>query len=143
MPSDLALKFMNGAHRALLTLSFGKLGWSFAGMPALELTTIGRKSGRPRAVMLTSPLREHSAIVVVASRGGDDQPPAWLLNLQADPCVEVSLQGAPKQPMRARVATPDERARMWPQIAGRYSNYAGYQTRTEREIALVLLEPAS
>jgi len=45
--------------------------------------------------------------------------------------VEVSLQGAPKQPMQARVATPDERARMWPQIAGRYKNYAGYETKTE------------
>jgi deazaflavin-dependent oxidoreductase (nitroreductase family) len=143
MPSDLALKFMNGTHRALLKLSFGKLGWSFSGMPALELTTIGRKSGQTRSVMLTSPLRENAAIIVVASRGGDDQPPAWLLNLQANPAVEVALQGAPKKPMRARVATPDERARMWPQIAGRHKNYAGYQTRTEREIALVLLEPAS
>jgi deazaflavin-dependent oxidoreductase (nitroreductase family) len=143
MPSDLALKFMNGSHRALLKLSFGKLGWSFSGMPALELTTIGRKSGQPRAVMLTSPLRDGAATVVVASRGGDDQPPAWLLNLQAHPAVEVSLQGAPKQPMQARVATPDERARMWPQIAGRYRNYAGYQEKTAREIALVLLEPAS
>jgi deazaflavin-dependent oxidoreductase (nitroreductase family) len=143
MPSDFALKFMNGTHRALLKLSFGKLGWSFSGMPALELTTIGRKSGQRRAVMLTSPLREGSALVVVASRGGDDQPPAWLLNLQANPAVDVSLQGAPKQPMQARVATPDERARMWPQITGRYKNYAGYQTKTEREIALVLLEPAS
>ncbi len=143
MPSDLALKFMNGTHRALLELSFGKLGWSFSGMPALELITIGRKSGLPRAVMLTSPLREDSVIVVVASRGGDDQPPAWLLNLQANPAVEVSLQGAPKQPMQARVATPDERAWMWPQIAGRYKNYAGYQEKTERQIALVLLEPAT
>lgn len=143
MPSDLALKFMNGTHRALLKLSFGKLGWSFSGMPALELITIGRKSGLPRAVMLTSPLREDSVIVVVASRGGDDQPPAWLLNLQTNPAVEVSLQGAPKQPMQARVATPDERARMWPQIAGRYKNYAGYQGKTERQIALVLLEPAT
>ncbi len=130
-------------HRALLKLSFGKVGWSFSGMPALELTTTGRKSGQPRAVMLTSPLRERSAIVVVASRGGDDRSPAWLLNLQANPAVEVSLQGAPKQPMQARVATPDERARMWPQIAGRYKTYAGYQKKTERQIPLVLLEPAS
>lgn len=143
MPSDLVLKAMNGAHRALLKLSFGKLGWSFSGMPALELTTIGRKSGQPRAVMLTSPLREGSALVVVASRGGDDKPPAWLLNLQANPAVEVSVQGAPKQSMVARVATPDERARMWPQIAGRYKNYAGYQRKTTRQIPLVLLEPSS
>lgn len=143
MPSDFALKAMNGAHRALLRLSFGRVGWSFFGMPALELTTIGRKSGQPRAVMLTSPLREGSAVVVVASRGGDDKPPAWLLNLQANPAVEVSLQGAPKRSMRARIATPDERARMWPQIAGRHKNYAGYQKKTERQIPVVLLEPTS
>lgn len=143
MPSDLALKVMNGTHRVLLKLSFGRIGWSFSGMPALELTTIGRKSGQPRAVMLTSPLQERSTLVVVASRGGDDRPPAWLLNLQANPTVQVSLQGAPKEPMKARVATPDERARMWPQIAGRYKNYAGYQRKTEREIALVLLEPVA
>jgi len=142
MPSDIALKFMNVTHRALLKVSFGKLGWSFSGMPALELITIGRNSGQPRAVMLTSPLQEHATIVVVASRGGDDQPPAWLLNLQANPAVEVSLQGAPKRSMLARVATPDERARMWPQITSKYKNYGGYQEKTEREIALVLLEPA-
>lgn len=143
MPSDFALKTMNTAHRALLKVSLGKIGWSTLGMPALELTTIGRKSGQARAVMLTSPLREGSALVVVASRGGDDKPPAWLLNLQANPAVEVSLQGAAKQPMQARVATPDERARMWPQIAGKYKNYAGYQKKTERQIALVLLEPTA
>jgi deazaflavin-dependent oxidoreductase (nitroreductase family) len=143
VPSDVVLKAMNGTHRALLKLSFGRIGWSLSGMPALELTTIGRRSGRPHAVMLTSPLQEGSALVVVASRGGDDKPPAWLLNLQANPAVEVSVQGAPKQSMLARVAAPDERARMWPQIAGRYKNYAGYQKKTKRQIALVLLEPTS
>jgi deazaflavin-dependent oxidoreductase (nitroreductase family) len=142
MPSDFALKAMNAGHRAIVKLSFGRIGWSASGMPALELTTIGRKSGQPHAVMLTAPLQEGAAVVDVASRGGDDKPPAWLLNLQANPAVEVSLQGRPRQPMHARVATGEERARMWPQIAGRHKNYAGYQRRTERQIALVLLEPA-
>jgi len=108
-----------------------------------ELTTTGRKSGQPRAVMLTAPLREGPAYVVVASRGGDDKAPAWLHNLRAKPDVEVALQGQPKQPMHARVATPEERARMWPVIAGKYKNYAGYQRKTTREIALVLLEPVT
>jgi deazaflavin-dependent oxidoreductase (nitroreductase family) len=80
---------------------------------------------------------------VVASRGGDDRPPAWLLNLQAKPEVEVSLQGKAKQPMHARVATAEERARMWPRIAAEHKNYAGYQRKTSREIPLVLLEPSS
>ncbi|MGZ6790839.1 MAG: nitroreductase/quinone reductase family protein [Mycobacteriaceae bacterium] len=143
MPSDAMLKAMNACHRVLLKVSGERLGWSFDNMPALELTTTGRKSGQPRAVMLTSPLQEGSAVVVVASRGGDDRPPAWLLNLQAKPEVEVSLQGKAKQPMRARVATAEERARMWPRITAEHKNYAGYQRKTTREIPLVLLEPSS
>ena len=141
MPSDLAMKTMNAVHRAVLKLSFGKLGWDAGSMPVLELTTIGRKTGQPRSVMLTSPLPEGTTLVIVASRGGDDQHPAWFLNLRDHPEVQVSLKGAPKQAMRARVADADERARMWPIVTERYKNYAGYQTKTTREIPLVLLEP--
>ena len=143
MPSDLTLKTMNGIHRALLKVSGGRVGWEASKMPVLELTTTGRKSGQSRSVMLTSPLQEGSTIVVVASRGGDDAHPAWFLNLRDNPDVEVSLKGAPKQRMRARIANPDERARMWPLVTADHKNYAGYQTKTTREIPLVLLEPAS
>ena len=93
--------------------------------------------------MLTSPLQEGDALVVVASRGGDDQPPAWFLNLTDNPDVEVSLRGGPKRHMRARVADADERSRLWPVISGDHSNYAGYQTKTAREIALILLTPSA
>jgi deazaflavin-dependent oxidoreductase (nitroreductase family) len=141
MPSDFVLKAMNATHRIMLKLSGNRVGASFGGMPSLELTTIGRKSGQPRAVMLTSPLQEGDVYVVVASRGGDDTHPAWLLNLRDNPAVEVRVVGKPKQPMRARIATPEERARMWPIIAEKYRNYAGYQKRTDREIPLVLLQP--
>jgi deazaflavin-dependent oxidoreductase (nitroreductase family) len=142
VPSDLVLKTMNSVHRTILKLSGGRFGWEASNMPVLELTTTGRKSKQPRAVMLTSPLQEGSTVVIVASRGGDDQNPAWFLNLRDDPHVEVSLKGAPKQPMTARVATPEERARMWPKIVADHKNYGGYQKRTEREIPLVLLEPS-
>ena len=97
----------------------------------------------PASVMLTSPLQEGTTIVVVASRGGDDTHPAWFLNLRDNPEVEVAYKGAPKQPMHARVATPEERARLWPLVTADHKNYAGYQTKTTREIPLVLLEPAS
>src|SRR6476646_9808054 len=117
---------MNTLHRTALRVTGGRVGASLGGMPALELTTTGRKSGQPRSVMLTAPLREGPAYVVVASRGGDDQHPAWYLNLRANPTVQVRVVGGPQQTMRARMATPDERARMWPQITGRYKNYAGY-----------------
>jgi deazaflavin-dependent oxidoreductase (nitroreductase family) len=110
-------------------------------MPVLELTTTGRTSGQPRSVMLTSPIREGADLVVVASRGGDDNPPAWLLNLRANPIVEVGFQGKPSQRMSARVATAAERDRLWPLIVADHKNYAGYQAKTTREIALVLLHP--
>jgi len=108
-------------------------------MPVLELTTTGRKSGVLRSVMLTSPLQENNAIVIVASRGGDDQHPAWFLNLRDNPQVEVAYMGKPKRKMTARVATDSERARMWPLVTARYKGYAGYQTKTTREIPLVIL----
>lgn len=140
MPSDIAMKTMNGVHRLIVKASGGKLGWDAMGMPVLELTTIGRKSGQARSVMLTSPISENGSPVVVASRGGDDVHPAWFLNLRDNPKVEVALKGGPKQPMTARIATPEERARLWPQIAGKFANYAGYQKKTEREIPLVILD---
>ena len=70
----------------------------------LELTTVGRRSGLPRSVMLPSPVQENEAWVIVASRGGSDRHPAWLLNLRDHPDVDVILQGKVKQRMRARIA---------------------------------------
>lgn len=141
MPSDLVLKTMNTVHRSLLKLSGGRAGWNVSNMPVLELTTTGRKSGQKRSVMLTSPLQDGESIVVVASRGGDDQSPAWFLNLRDNPDVEVALEGKPKQRMHAHIATPAERSRLWPLVTSDHKNYAGYQTRTAREIPLVLLRP--
>lgn len=142
MPSDFTFKAINGVHQMLMKVSGGRIGRRLSNMPVLELTTTGRKSGQKRSVMLTSPLQEGSTIVVVASRGGDPTHPAWLLNLRANPDVEVAFQGGPKRAMRARVADADERARLWPLVTADHSNYADYQTKTEREIPLVLLEPA-
>ena len=142
MPSNFTLKTMNAVHRGVRTATLGKAGNSVGGMPVLELTTIGRKSGQPRACMLTSPLVEGDTIVVVASRGGDDIHPAWYHNLVANPDVSVAWRGGAAKPYRAAVADAAQRARMWPVIAGKYKNYAGYQRRTEREIPLVLLTPA-
>lgn len=140
MPSDAALKTMNFLHRVVMKASFGRVGWSAWDMPVVELTTIGRKSGQPRTVLLTSPMQEGSTYVVVASRGGDDEHPAWFLNLRDNASVEVTIKGK-KQAMHARVADADERARLWPLVIADHKNYAGYQSKTDREIPLVLLEP--
>ena len=141
MPSDTYLKAANALHRGLVKISFGHLGWKAGPMPVLELTTTGRKTGRMHSVMLTSPVQEGTTMVIVASRGGDDIHPAWLLNLRDHPDVEVTMKDAPKQRMHARVATPEERARLWPMVVATHKGYGGYQTKTEREIPLVLLEP--
>ena len=142
MPTDLQLKTMNAIHKGLLKISGGRIGWKTGGMPVVELTTTGRKSGQRHTVMLTSPVQEGDAIVIVASRGGDDHHPAWFLNLRDHPDVDVVVGGKPKQAMRARVATAEERARLWPKVTSAYKGYGNYQTKTKREIPLVLLEPA-
>ena len=141
MPADSSLHLMNRMHRLLLAVTGGRLGWRASGMPMLELTTIGRSSGQRRATMLSSPLQRGGAILVVASRGGDDRHPAWYLNLVANPEVEVVFTGGEPQTMHARVATPAERAELWPIVTRDHRNYAGYQSRTRREIPLVWLEP--
>ena len=110
-------------------------------MPVLELTAIGRFSGRPRSVMLTTPHRDGDTIVVVASKGGDDRDPDWLRNLQEQPTVEVTFEGAPMRRMTARVAGSGERPQLWSVITDKHPRYAGYQGKTRREIPIVLLEP--
>ena len=140
MPSDLLLKSMNSIHRTLFRATKGRLGGKLLGMLVVDLKTIGRKSGKERWSMLTSPLQEGDAIVLVASRGGDPHHPAWYHNIKANPAVEiVTTQG--RRPMRARVASAEEKARMWPEVVKGYRGYGQYQKRTTRDIPLVILEP--
>ena len=142
MPSDFALKTMNRVHRTLLAVSRGKIGWSASDMPVLELHTIGRTSGQRRSVMLTSPATAGDSLVIVASRGGDDHHPAWFLNLQANPEVHVTIRGVTTA-MRARIAEGEERAVLWQRVIADHTRYAGYQSKTEREIPLVVLTPVA
>lgn len=143
IPSDLMLKTMKCVHRTMLKFSGGHIGWEAGKMPVLMLTTVGRKSGEPRTVMLTSPHQLGATYVIVASKGGEDSHPAWFLNLRDHPEVEVETKGEPKHKMVARIATAEERAELWPLVTAKYKNYAGYQTKTKREIPLVLLDPAT
>jgi len=86
-------------------------------------------------------VQDGDTLVIVASRGGDEHHPAWFLNLQANSNVQVKWKGGPTQAMHARIATPAERADLWPKVTAKYKNYAGYQEKTDREIPLVLLTP--
>jgi len=138
---DTLARLVNLLHRTLFTVSKGKIGGSGYGMPVLMLTTTGRKSGQKRTTMLTSPLQDGDKVVIIASYGGDDRHPAWFLNLRDDPDVEITMQGETRK-MKAHVASGEERAELWPRVTKDHDNYAGYQKRTEREIPVVVLEPA-
>lgn len=137
---DTAAKAINLLHRSLFDLTDGKIGGSMGSMPTVKLTTTGRKSGKPRTVMLTSPVQQGDDVVLVASYGGDDKHPAWYLNLTDNP--EVCLELAGKEiDATARTATDAERDALWPQITSSYKGYAGYQERTDRKIPVVICSP--
>ena len=137
---DGVVKTMNVVHRAVVKASGGRLGYQLVGMAAVELHTTGRKSGRRRSVMLTAPVFEEDRVVLIASKGGDPRHPDWYHNLTADPDVEITHRGETR-PMRARIATGDERTELWRRAVEAYKHYDGYQKRTDREIPVVVLEP--
>lgn len=130
---------MNLGHRALMTLTRGRRGWTIGPMPAVELHTIGRVSGVRRSTMLTSPVHGDGRWVIVASKGGDDRDPEWYRNLVANPDVELTVRGV-THALRAHTASPAEKATLWPQIIKVNPGYAGYQRKTDREIPVVICE---
>jgi deazaflavin-dependent oxidoreductase (nitroreductase family) len=130
-----------GLHRSIYRITGGRILGVFGGMQALELTTTGAKSGKQRTTMLTVPLRYHGNRVVVASKGGSPESPAWYHNLVANPEVTVTEKGK-RTDLRARVLTAEEREEVWPKIVAAYQGYGGYQEKTSRTIQLVVLEPA-
>jgi deazaflavin-dependent oxidoreductase (nitroreductase family) len=136
-------KAVNVLHRNLVRASGGKIAGDVMGMPVVELTTTGRTSGQKRTTMLTTPLQEGDTVVLVASWGGDDRHPQWYRNLQANPDVEIRIKGGEVQRMTAHTASDEEKAVLWPKITTRYKGYADYQTKTERPIPVVVLEPAT
>ena len=126
-------------HRKLYTATRGRFGQHFLGMRTLLLTTRGRRSGEPRPTALMY-LEEGPGFSVVASNLGSDRPPAWWLNLQAEPRAHVRI-GPESRPVRGREASPDERERLWPRFVEMYADYAVYEQSTSRPIPIVVLEP--
>lgn len=118
----------------------GEDGHDWQGTRTLLLTTTGRRSGEPRvAPLIYAPAGD--ALAVVASKGGSDAPPAWYVNLTADPEVEVQVKDE-RFRATARTATPEEKAELWPAMVAEWPAYDEYQAKTDREIPIVLLERA-
>lgn len=126
-------------HQQAYELTGGRWGHRMGRQRFLLLRTTGRKSGQQRTSALLYH-RDDERLVVVGSKGGSDAPPGWLLNLQAQPDVEVQI-GTHRFPARARVATADEQRRLWPVMTALWPDYERYQAQTSRRIPLILLEP--
>ena len=133
-----ATKYLGALHRLLYRVSGGRLGGRLWDLRIVLLTTTGRRSGKARTVPLCS-LRDGDDVVVIASYGGLDQPPAWWLNLEANPHAEL-LSGREQRAVTDRNANPEERARLWAEVTTRAPGYLEYERRTTREIPVVILQ---
>jgi deazaflavin-dependent oxidoreductase (nitroreductase family) len=135
-------KLTFAAHRFAYRMSGGWLFPTSGGkMPVLLLTTTGRKTGQPRTWPLNY-LRDGADLVLVASNCGHDYHAAWYLNLLAQPqaCAQI---GRKRIAVMARVASPEERARLWPVLTKLEPLYAAYEQGTTREIPIVFLTPTA
>ena len=127
-------------HVAAYRLSGGLVGHRVPlAPPMLLLEHFGAKTGARRTSALAY-VRDGENIVLVASKGGHPRNPAWFHNLKANPEATIQI-GRERRAVRARVAKPAERKRLWPKAVATYGGYRTYQERTEREIPLVILEP--
>lgn len=131
--------FITRAHTWIYRRSGGRVGSRLGSIPQVLLTTTGRASGLPRTTPLTG-IPHGDGVLLVASDGGKPLDPQWYRNLVADGQILMQL-GGHQIPMRARTATPAERAELWPRVVEVYGGYATYQGRTERQIPLVICEP--
>jgi deazaflavin-dependent oxidoreductase (nitroreductase family) len=118
----------------------GEEGHDWQGTHTLLLTTKGRRSGEPRELALIYG-RHGDDYMIVASKGGSDEPPAWYRNIEADPNVEVQVRDE-RFNARARTASPEEKRELWPTMTSEWPAYDDYQKKTDRDIPIVILERA-
>lgn len=135
---DRTAKNLSTLHAALYRLTRGVIGRRLVDNDMLLLSTTGRHSGKPHTVPLLY-LRDGDDLVVIASWGGRDNHPDWYLNIQSEPAATVQILGA-KISVTAKTAAAADRTRLWEQVVTAYDGYQEYQSRTEREIPVVILE---
>ena len=134
------LTLLGDEHVRAYRESGGEVGYLWNGVPTLLLTATGRRTGRK----LTSPLifgRDGDNYLIVASMGGAPRHPSWYLNLQANPAAEIQVKDQTLAVV-ARTASASEKPRLWKLVTDVWPNYDVYQSRTEREIPVVVLSPA-
>lgn len=119
----------------------GAEGHDWQGTTVLILTTTGRRTGQQHSTPLIYQ-RHGDDYLLVASKGGADTHPAWYLNLEANPEVQVQVK-ADRFTARARTANPQEKPELWRTMATVWPHYDEYQRKTKRDIPLVVLEPAA
>ncbi len=122
-------------YRASRGRLFGRIGRA----PVLLLTTVGRRSGRPRTAPVLY-LADGERLVVIGSNAGNERTPAWALNLRAQPSADVQVRGE-RRKVSARVAEGDERAELWQRANQQYAGFDDYRARTSRDILVFVLEP--
>ena len=137
---DIDVTIVGESHVRAYRESKGERGYVWNGATVLLLTTQGRRSGEPKTVPLIF-VPDGESYVVVASLAGAPQHPAWYLNLQAEPRVQVQVKGEVFDAI-ARTASAAERARLWPKAVQAWPQYDDYQAKTSREIPVVVLEPS-
>ena len=128
------------AHTFLYRRTGGRIGGGLGQVATLLLDHVGAKSGTLRTTPLLY-VRDGENLAVVASKGGFPKNPAWFYNLRANPVTYVQV-GPERRRVRARVATGEERARLWEHAVRVWPGYEDYRARTDREIPIVVLEPA-
>jgi deazaflavin-dependent oxidoreductase (nitroreductase family) len=140
------MKYAGRAHVRVYRLTNGRIGgkWRIGAgwkkpVPTLLLDHVGRKSGTPFTTPLLY-LLDGPDVVVVASQGGLPKNPQWYGNLVAAPDTQVQIKGE-KRAVRARTASSEERAALWPRLTALYADFDNYQAWTEREIPVVILSP--
>ena len=133
------IRAFTDTHVALIRVTHGRVGARMGSTRLCILTTTGSKSGVERHNPLAY-FPHDDGLVVIASAGGSDEHPAWYRNLVANPLVRVEVDGVDR-PMTARTASDEEKAQIWPGVIATAKNFEGYQTKTSRNIPVVILEP--
>jgi F420H(2)-dependent quinone reductase len=127
-------------HAMVYRATGGRIGQRLPGLPPmLLLDHTGARSGKRRTTPLVY-MPDGDNLLVVASKGGYPEHPAWLHNLRSSPDTEVQI-GSKRIKVQAREANADERRRLWPEAIEYHARWGGYQRRTDREIPLVILRP--